>query len=33
MMDTPAIKITYDAKIIVKREFNVAMSANSTGSY
>mmetsp|Transcript_38215 Transcript_38215/g.58291 ORF Transcript_38215/g.58291 Transcript_38215/m.58291 type:complete len:107 (+) Transcript_38215:485-805(+) len=30
MMDTPSIKITYDAKVTVKEGFKVHMSANST---
>ena len=31
MQDTPAIKITYEARITVKKEFVVKMSANETG--
>ena len=31
MMDTPAARITYDAKIIAPKEFVVKMSANETG--
>jgi len=31
MQDTPAIKVTYDATVIAKKEFKVYMSANSTG--
>jgi leukotriene-A4 hydrolase len=30
MMDSPAIKITYDAEVTVKSEFVVKMSANET---
>lgn len=30
MQDTPAIKITYDARVTVKSEFKVKMSANET---
>lgn len=30
MQDTPAIKITYEAKVIVKNEFVAMMSANKT---
>jgi hypothetical protein len=33
MMDSPAIKITYDAMVTVSQEFVVKMSANETGSY
>jgi HKD family nuclease len=31
MMDSPAIKITYDAAVTVSNEFVVKMSANETG--
>jgi leukotriene-A4 hydrolase len=31
MQDTPAVKATYDAQVTVPRQFNVLMSANSTG--
>lgn len=31
MMDSPAIKITYDAGITVQKDFVVKMSANETG--
>jgi leukotriene-A4 hydrolase len=30
MQDTPAIKITYEAKVLVKNEFVAMMSANKT---
>jgi hypothetical protein len=30
-MDSPAIKITYDAEVTVSQEFVVKMSANETG--
>jgi aminopeptidase N len=30
MQDTPSVKITYDARVIVPKEFNVYMSANLT---
>ena len=31
MMDTPAVKVTYDAKVTAPKEFVVKMSANETG--
>jgi leukotriene-A4 hydrolase len=30
MMDTPSMKITYDAKVLTPKEFTVIMSANET---
>jgi len=33
MMDTPAIKITYDSRVVVNNSFSVHMSANQTAHY
>ena len=33
MMDTPAVKMTYEARVIAPKELKVQMSANETGVF